>query len=106
MAKKKAAKASSGKDVSEGMACAILAYILIGIIWFFVDDKMKKNKFVKFHVKQALVLLVVSIILSIIGAILTSIYVALFFTGGIVAAAGGLGFLGGLGSLGGLRGLG
>jgi uncharacterized membrane protein len=40
---------------------AILAYLLIGIIWFFADEKNKQNEFAKFHVKQAIVLLIVSI---------------------------------------------
>ncbi|PIN86930.1 hypothetical protein COV19_01900 [Candidatus Woesearchaeota archaeon CG10_big_fil_rev_8_21_14_0_10_44_13] len=46
------------KGIEEGKVCAILAYLLIGIIWYFVDDKMKKNQFVKFHVQQGLVSLV------------------------------------------------
>ncbi|MCD4705731.1 DUF4870 domain-containing protein, partial [bacterium] len=41
-------------------------YLLIGVIWYFADEKMEKNNFVKFHVKQGLVLL----ILSLGGAIL------------------------------------
>jgi len=73
--KKAVAKPAAVKsDASEGIGCAILAYLLMGIIWYFVDEKMKKNNFAKFHVKQALVLLAVSIIvsiaLSIIGFIL------------------------------------
>lgn len=77
MAKQKVAS----KDVEEGKACAAVAYILVGIIWYFVDEKMKKNAFARFHVKQALVLLIVSvagnIVLSfipIIGWILLPIF--------------------------------
>jgi len=44
------------KDVEQGKACAILAYFFVGIIWFFVDEKLKKNEFAKFHAKQAMIL--------------------------------------------------
>jgi uncharacterized membrane protein len=67
MAKQKEAEAGSGGD--SGKLCAFLAYLLIGIIWYFADEKMKKNEFVKFHVKQGLVLLITSIIINIIGSI-------------------------------------
>jgi uncharacterized membrane protein len=56
-------------DVEEGKACAALSYILIGIIWYLVDEKMKKNEFAKFHVKQGLVLLITSIIINVVGSI-------------------------------------
>lgn len=63
------------KDVEEGKACAILAYLLVGIIWYFVDDKMKKNRFARFHAQQGLVLLVAgfcfSVAYGIVFAILT-----------------------------------
>lgn len=45
---------------------SILAYFLIGIIWFFVDEKVKKSEIVKFHVKQALNLIIIDIVGSII----------------------------------------
>lgn len=73
MATKKATKAkTSSKDVEEGKAFAIITWIffLIGLIWFFADEKMKKNKFAKFQLKQVLVLVITAIILSIAGAIL------------------------------------
>jgi uncharacterized membrane protein len=65
MAKEKEAE-SSGDNTK---LCAFLAYLLVGIIWYFADEKMKKNDFVKFHVKQGLVLLITSIIINIIGSI-------------------------------------
>ena len=46
----------------QGKMCAILAYLLVGIIWYFADEKMKKNKLANFHVKQALVLVVASLV--------------------------------------------
>ena len=75
MPKKKEVKVTKKSDeTNEGIGCAILSYILIGIIWFFVDEKMKKNNFAKSHVKQALVLLIswiiVSVALAILGAII------------------------------------
>ncbi len=75
MAKKKAAKAAkpakaAGNQVEDGKVCALLAYLLIGIIWYFADEKMKKNNFAKFHVKQGIILLIVSIIIGVVGSIL------------------------------------
>lgn len=61
-------KPSQGDD--NGKLCAILAYLLIGIIWYFADDKLKNKELVKFHVKQSLVLLIISISLQVIGTIL------------------------------------
>ena len=52
---------TQGNEVKDGKICAILAYLLVGVIWYFVDEKMKKNNFVNFHVKQGLVLLIVSL---------------------------------------------
>lgn len=63
--KNKKASNKSVNNVEDGKACALLSYLLIGIIWYFVDEKMKSNDFVKFHVKQGLVLLIASIIYSI-----------------------------------------
>ncbi|MFP4403448.1 MAG: DUF4870 domain-containing protein [Nanoarchaeota archaeon] len=40
----------------------ILSYFLIGIIWYFVDEKIKSSKLVKFHVKQSLNLLLISFV--------------------------------------------
>ena len=57
------AKKANSSDNSK--ICAVLSYILIGIIWYFVDEKMKKNSFAKFHAKQGLVLLICSIIYSV-----------------------------------------
>lgn len=59
MAEENKTRAAGSQDNSK--VAAILAYLLIGIIWFFADEKIKKNEFAKFHVKQAIVLLVVSI---------------------------------------------
>ncbi len=63
-------KKSGGKTADEGKACAVLAYILVGIIWYFVDEKMRKNTYAKFHVKQALILLFLSIAISIVGSVI------------------------------------
>ncbi|RLC36174.1 hypothetical protein DRH27_05625 [Candidatus Falkowbacteria bacterium] len=53
-------KLKKSNTVEEGKVCAILAYLLIGIIWYFADDKMRKNDFAGFHVKQALILIIIS----------------------------------------------
>ncbi|HIH11744.1 TPA: hypothetical protein HA241_06140 [Candidatus Woesearchaeota archaeon] len=69
---------SNQNEIEQGKAAAVLSYLLVGIIWFFADEKMRKNRFVAFHVKQALVLLVISVAVSIVFAILGSI-LGLFF---------------------------
>jgi len=61
--------AKKTKKVENEKACAILSYLLIGIIWYFADDKMKKSSFVKYHVKQGLVLLIADIIVWAISGI-------------------------------------
>jgi len=54
--------------------------LLIGIIWYFVDEKMKQNSFVKFHVKQGLVLLIGSIIYSVVlGIVFSVLFVPMMF---------------------------
>ncbi len=58
------------KEIEDGKLCAILSYILVGMIWWLADEKMKKNNFAKFHFKQALVLLIVSVIINIVGTII------------------------------------
>ena len=57
-------------ESENGKVCAVLTYFLVGIIWFFVDEKMKRNKYVEFHVKQAIVLLAGWVIISIISSML------------------------------------
>jgi uncharacterized membrane protein len=66
--KKKKTESSNTTDNTK--ICAILSYLLIGIIWYFVDKQIQKDDFVKFHVKQGLVLICLSIILSIIISII------------------------------------
>lgn len=50
--------------------CAILSYLLIGIIWYFVDEQMRKSDFARFHVRQSVALLIVSIGVSIVSMVL------------------------------------
>lgn len=57
------------KDSNEQL-CAILSYLFVGIIWYFADEKIKKSSFVKFHVKQALILIIAEIIYSVLIGIL------------------------------------
>ena len=77
MAKKKktaqkanTAKKTAPKNVENEKVVAILAYFLIGIIWYFADPNMKNSSLAKFHTKQALNLIVVSIALQIILTVL------------------------------------
>ncbi len=87
-------------EVEEGKLCAILAWLFpIGLIWFFADDKMRKNKFVAFHVKQSLVLVIASVIINVLGLIpflgwfiimpVGDLIIFIFFLMGIINAANG-----------------
>ena len=78
------------KSIEEGKICAATSYILIGIIWFFVDDKMKKNTFAKFHVKQALILIGFSILMSAVMAVIGVFAMILTFIPGLGLAVAGL----------------
>ena len=86
MAKKKpiVETKTGSKDINEGIGCAILSYLLIGIIWFFVDDKMRKNNYAKFHVKQALILLLAWVVVWVALAILGLIIGWIPVVGGVV----------------------
>lgn len=70
---------------------AILSYFLIGIIWYFVDDKMKKSELVKFHVKQSLNLALFSIVLSIALSIVSPILVFIPIVGWLALLVLGFG---------------
>ena len=49
--------------------CGALSYILIGIIWYFADEKMKQSAFAKYHAKQGLVLLIADLIVGAIAIV-------------------------------------
>ena len=88
-------------DVEQGKICAILAWFFpIGLIWFFVDENMKKNKFAAFHVKQSLVLAIAAIIINVVGTIIPvigwfiilpvgNLIVFVFFIIGLIRAING-----------------
>jgi len=70
------------KQIENEKLCAILSYILIGVIWYFVDEKMKKSELARYHAKQGLALLIAAIIYSIIVSVLVSIlFIPMVFTG-------------------------
>ena len=58
------------KEVKNDDIVAVLSYVIIGIVWYFVDDKMKKSSFAGFHVRQALNLWIISICIQIVLSIL------------------------------------
>jgi len=88
-------------DKEKGKVCAILAWFFpIGLIWFFADEHMKKNKFVAFHVKQSLVLAIASLIINVVGSIVPvlgwfiiipigNLIVFVFFIIGLIKAING-----------------
>jgi uncharacterized membrane protein len=68
-------------EAKNNQAAAILSYLLVGIIWYFADEEMKKDSFVKFHVKQGLVLLIFAVLWSIALNILFGVLFAGFLFG-------------------------
>jgi len=67
MAKKK--KENKNEQANNDKLCAILSYLLIGLIWYAVDEKIRKSEFTKYHVKQGLVLFIAHLINTAIWAI-------------------------------------
>lgn len=67
---------------------AILSYFLVGIIWYFADDKVRKDTSVKFHVKQAINLFLFSIVINIIIRWLTILTFGFFYVIGIIIQLG------------------
>lgn len=69
-----------------GKICAIISYLLIGIIWYFVDKGMQTDERVKFHVKQGIILLIFSVIWSVVLNFLFGFFIMGFmaFTWGIL----------------------
>jgi uncharacterized membrane protein len=59
------------QTTDEGKACAVLAYLLIGIVWFFADKKINRNTFAKFHVKQAIVFMIFILLTNVVVAVFT-----------------------------------
>jgi uncharacterized membrane protein len=51
--------------MSDDTAVAALAYIGIGIIWFFIDESVRYSDLAHFHVKQALNLYVLGLAASV-----------------------------------------
>lgn len=70
-------------QVNHEKTAAALSYILVGIIWYFVDEHMKRSTFVKFHVKQALVLIGAGILWNVALSIIFTIVLAPFLFGGL-----------------------
>jgi uncharacterized membrane protein len=77
---------------SESKIVAILLYIvwIVGVVWYLVDEKMQKNKFAKFHLKQSIVLVIASIVWSIAYSIVYGILG--FVTMGFFLFVGWVGF--------------
>lgn len=69
MVKKKEGKKISNSRIENEKLCAILSYLLVGIIWWFADENMKKSEFAKFHVKQGIILFILNIIFWFVASI-------------------------------------
>lgn len=76
------------KQQTQFSLAAALSYVVIGLIWYLFDDKLKNSKLVVFHVKQALNLFVFSLVFSLITsafAPLLSILNSIPFMGWVIA---------------------
>ena len=62
MAKKKISSGSKALYMSNSVLCSILSYFVIGIAWYFVDDKMRKSSLAKRHANQALFLILACLV--------------------------------------------
>lgn len=54
------------KNQDNVKAVSILSYFFVGIIWYFVDENVRRNPNAKFHVKQALNIGIIGVVVSII----------------------------------------
>lgn len=84
-----AKKTTTTKAENEKLV-AILSYFLVGMIWYAVDEKIRKSKLATFHVKQALNLLIVSVVFSVVASILSFVIVLLMFIPVVGWIIGGL----------------
>jgi uncharacterized membrane protein len=67
--KKKKKSSSQNTEANNEKLCAVLSYLYIGLLWYLLDEKIKKSEFAKYHVKQGLVLLITNIVLGVIMGI-------------------------------------
>lgn len=81
------------EDKSSSKLLLILLWVFwpVGLIWYLVDEKMKKDVFVKFHFKQWLVAVIVSAIWFFAWSIVTFILTIITF--GIFGLIGWIGYL-------------
>lgn len=78
------------------VVCGVLQYFFpVGQIWFVIDDSMKRNKFVTFHLKQSLILLITSVLVSVLLLIipflwpLGQLFLIFLWVVGLIAAIKG-----------------
>lgn len=64
MAKEKVKQNSS--SAGNASICAALSYVLVGIIWYFADESMRKSSLARWHAKQGLALLIGSVIVHVV----------------------------------------
>lgn len=72
MTKKSKSPKANKKQVISGISneklCSLLSYVLLGLLWYLLDEKIRKPE-VKFHVKQGLVLFLAELINSAVWSI-------------------------------------
>ena len=53
---------------------AVLTYFIVGFFIYLFDENIQKSKLVKFHIKQALNVFVISLVLSILQTLLSPVF--------------------------------
>ena len=83
-------KTTTPKNIENEKLVSILSYIIVGMIWYAVDENIRKSKLATFHVKQALNLLIIALVLSVVTSIIWVIIFILAFIPGIGWILGGI----------------
>lgn len=91
--KQKNVKKKSQKSSENAKWASVLSYIIVGMLWYAIDDKLKNDTLATHHVKQALNLLIFAVVFSVISWILSIVAFVLLFIpvlGWIISGAIGL----------------
>ncbi len=83
----------NSKNITDKNWCAALSYLFVGILWFALDDNMRKDSFVRFHAKQGLVLLIAVIALNMLSSLLPFLALVWWLLGLGLFVLGLLGFI-------------
>ena len=79
----------TANDIQTGKGMSVLSYL--GLLWLipFFDNTRRNNPYVRFHMNQGLILLIISLIIQVIGAVVCAVldFFWLSFISSIVGVA-------------------